>query len=143
MENSASQIKTPRVSRGLMRKSLKLLHMEYKPSELADELGINPKTIYRTWLEAGLPFRRDKSGHVWIVGTEARAWVEKMTTKRKGEKQETLELTEAFCLTCNQKVELKEYVKRRVGNTGQIKGPCPSCRRELRRFVKLTDLKNL
>ena len=38
----------PKVTRGLMRKSILLLNMEYKPSELAEELGVTEKTVYKT-----------------------------------------------------------------------------------------------
>ncbi len=130
----------PKVTRGLMRKSILLLNMEYKPSELAEELGVTEKTVYKTWLLSGLPFRKDKTGHVWIVGTQARAWLEVIATQSAVKPKQALLSGQGFCLSCRQAVTLENTTKRRWGRAGVLKGTCPLCGNDVRRAIKLTEV---
>lgn len=70
-----------------MRRALKLLHMRYKPSEVADVLGVGVQTVYRVWIPAGCPSDKDSSGALWIVGTELRAWMEDVEDVRRSSKK--------------------------------------------------------
>jgi hypothetical protein len=137
---SGKHATAPRVSRATMRKSLLLLNMEYKPSELAAELNITDKTIYQTWLPAGLPFRKDSTGHVWIVGATARAWLEAIPTQSAEKPKISLAPGEAFCLTCRGAVFVSNPAKRRFGRAAVLTGVCPVCGRELRRMLKASEL---
>jgi hypothetical protein len=46
----------------------RMLDMQYRPSEIADEIGVCTDTICRSYLPAGLPCTRDEKGNVWIHG---------------------------------------------------------------------------
>lgn len=135
-----STVQTPRIARGVMRRSLKLLEMEYTPAELADELGVSPKTIYTSYLPAGLPFRKDGTGHVWIIGTSARAWLEGATQHSVEKPVPPLGKDDAFCVKCRQVVTMDKISRRRFGRAGIMSGICPKCGREARRFIKLAEL---
>lgn len=132
-------INAPRVKRGLMRKSLKLLDMEYSPAELAEELGITSKTIYQSYMAAGLPVRKDATGHFWIVGTDARAWLEEMTQHSPEKPVQPVGKDEAFCVKCG-RVTLANPARRRFGRAGMLFGDCPKCGIRVRRFIKLSEV---
>lgn len=80
-----AEVKTPRFDRGTMRRAIRLLWMEYRVSEMAEVLRVNPQTIYRSWIPEGCPHRKDEGGAIWIVGTEFREWAEAcVASRRKG-----------------------------------------------------------
>ena len=52
-----------------------LLDMEYKPAELAAEVGFSRKQIYRIYRKMpGFPCRVDGTKHLWINGADFRNW---------------------------------------------------------------------
>ena len=57
-----------------------LLPMLYRPSELAEELGVSAAVV-REWIDKGLPHQRDHRGHLWIDGRQVTEWV-KVTRQR-------------------------------------------------------------
>jgi hypothetical protein len=114
--------------------------MEYKPSELADELGVAVKTIHQSWLPAGLPFRRDKTNHIWIVGTEARAWLDTIATQSIYKPKKKLEAGQAYCIKCKKAVTPIDATRRRFGKAGMLKGRCPACGQELRKLIKASEI---
>lgn len=60
---------------GRQRNRLKrLLDMEYKPSELAQELGINLDQIYLVYIKLGCPHKRDGKRYIQINGKEFQSW---------------------------------------------------------------------
>jgi len=138
--NPGKSISAPRIKRGMMRKSLRLLEMEYTPSELAEELGCTPKTIYHSYLPAGLPFRKDKTGHIWIVGTSARAWLEKMTQHSAEKPVDPVGKDEAFCTHCKDRVKLVNPTRRHFGRAGLMAGTCPNCGKDIRRLIKFSEV---
>lgn len=56
------------------QKLRRLLYMQYRPSELAEELDIDISLIYKSYIPKGCPHSKDATGHIWIVGTEFREW---------------------------------------------------------------------
>jgi len=50
----------------------RLLWMYYSPSELADEIGCNVDTIYKSYIPAGCPHTRDERGRIWIKGVRTK-----------------------------------------------------------------------
>jgi len=102
-----------------------LLPMLYKPSELADDLGIPERTL-RDWLaKFGAPHQRDDSGHVWVNGIEFAAWVQQM---RQPKKQASLLPNQAYCFRCKQPVEMLN--PQPASKTGKVKlmaATCPQC----------------
>jgi hypothetical protein len=123
-------VRMPRIDRGVMRRAVRLLEMPYKPSELADALGVSVQTIYQSHLPAGCPHRRDDDGHIWIVGSEWRAWAEEMAEKSKHrQEKEPLDPDEAFCLHCRKRTKMVDL---NIGaeihrNLVQLTGKCQFC----------------
>ena len=64
----------PRLSHRQALKLAGLLPMEYRPTELARQIGCHRSTIYECYVPNGAPHRRDEHGHLWIVGTEFAVW---------------------------------------------------------------------
>ena len=127
-----SEERAPRVSRAIIRRSLRLLHMEYKPSEIAEVIGVTPKTIYDTYILAGLPHRRDVAGNIWIVGDEFRQWAETALERGKryaAQKRQPIGEDEAYCLRCKQVRKYKDITKRveLSKNRIMVYGVCAGC----------------
>ena len=115
-------------------KSPGLLHMKYKVSELAQELGIPDRTL-RDWLKRGAPHQRDSRNHIWILGIEFSAWVEAQKNNKNRRKMKD---DEAFCLRCNKIVSLvdPETIKI-VGKLVHFKGRCINCGCKINRGGRL------
>jgi hypothetical protein len=101
-----------------------LLPMLYRVYELATELGIPERTL-RDWLIAGAPFTHDKGEPIWINGKDFATWV---VTQRKVKRDRKLKDDQAYCLRCNDVIEIVNpeviHVKGKLIN---IKGTCPIC----------------
>lgn len=98
--------------------------MEYRPSEVARELGVTKDALYRGWLPAGAPHRRDESGHIWIVGTDLAAWL------RERQRKDTVVLAEgeAYCLRCQAAVVMQSPLTREASLYAVLaRGTCPQC----------------
>jgi hypothetical protein len=86
--------------------------MEYKVSEIAAELKVAEKTIYTTWTLAGMPVRKDKTGHLWIHGESLAAWLNKhLADSTRYKKRTPMQATQAFCVKCRQPVEFSRVTK--------------------------------
>ena len=115
--------RTPKLARDQIIRLGRLIHMEYRPSEIADLLGVNVDTVRRSYLQAGCPHRRDEKGNIWIIGTAFKAWAEEVISDRKHRKSRPMSEDEAWCLKCNQRVEIvnpevkpsNHYLERLVG----------------------------
>lgn len=126
----------------MARRLLKLLHMKYKPTEIALEMGVAVDTIYRSYLPAGAPYEKDAQGNIWIVGNLFAQWAMDcaMTNSRKPAKV-NLKPGEVYCLRCNKIVEMKTPRKGPVNGRGVINlsGRCPVCERRVNRFCRATE----
>jgi hypothetical protein len=106
----------------------RILDMMYKPSEIAEEIGVAQDTVYRSYLPAGLPHERDEQGNVWIHGPAFIAWAKETVTRRKA-KRAGLPDGHAWCMKCNQPVQLVEPEIRTVNRYLELlQAPCPRCR---------------
>ena len=116
----------------------RLLDMEYKPSELAKELGVSVDTIYRSYFPAGAPFRVDSQKRYWIHGLIFRAWVLEYTSQRK--LKQKMNPGQGWCFKCNQVVIIKNPKAKSI-NRGAviIKGICPLCNTRMNRIQKKDD----
>jgi len=120
-------MKEPRLTHTHIIKLGRLLNMLYKPSELAEELGLAQEIIYRSYIPAGLPHFRDASNHIWIHGPAFVAWARARFMKKKSS---TVELPDghAWCMKCNQARPMTEpsivYANRYVEILQSI---CPIC----------------
>ncbi len=130
----------PKLTRGMAAKLRWLLEMEYTPAEIARELGITPKTIKRSYLTAGAPYRRDSRGRVFIVGTHFYQWAEQyaMARSRKRQGYRPMQDEEAYCTRCNKAVVMQSpridgYDSRGVANKS---GRCPDCGGRIFRFIQ-------
>jgi hypothetical protein len=101
-----------------------LLYMRYKPSELAEEIGCNTDSIYRSYIPAGCPHERDDRGFIWIVGTEFRDWA-RVTFGKQGAK---MQAGQAYCFKCRQSVTIVEPVGKPVNRYLALDtGKCSKC----------------
>ena len=80
--------------------------MLYKPSELAEEIGIHVDTVYRSYIPAGLPCIH-RQQDIWIHGPTFVAWAQGTITKHK-KKRAGLPEDHAWCMKCNQPVLMTE-----------------------------------
>ena len=90
--------------------------MEYRPSELAEEIGCDLSTVYQSFIPAGCPHRRDGTGHYWIVGTEFQDWAKRIMKRARRQ----MKAGEAFCFTCDRPVPMKNPVTRPINRVLQM-----------------------
>jgi hypothetical protein len=131
-------VKLGKSSRALMRRSLRLLDMEYKPSEIAAELSTDNRHILRL-VEAGAPARKDEKGRFWIHGRNFALWLENVAPKNDKELKARHEVkdNEAYCVVCRKFVIYKEHLQR-----GRISyGTCPEGHKTARFFSKKSNIK--
>ena len=95
-----------RFTRSQMQRARRLLHMKYKPSEIAEEIGCQVHTIYRVYIPAGCPHERE-GAHFWIVGDLFRDWMlaQHRETKRKGGAK--MKSDQGYCVMCEKAVAMK------------------------------------
>jgi hypothetical protein len=107
-------VKLNKTSRALMRRSLRLLDMEYKPSEIADELNTNPQYILRL-VGSGAPARKDTKGRFWIHGESFARWLADASPKNIKElkARPTIAENETYCLRCKAITTYTETTRRR------------------------------
>lgn len=111
----------------------RLLDMLYKPSEIAEEIGVTPDTVHRSYLPAGLPHLRDDDGRIWIHGPAFVAWARQTISQKK---KDRIGLPEncAWCMKCNQPVELIAPKVKIVNRYIELlQAPCPSCGTKINR----------
>jgi hypothetical protein len=105
----------------------RLLDMLYRPAEIAEEIGVTSDTVYRSYLPAGCPYTRDRSGDFWIHGPAFVAWARATITQKRTRRQ-GLPDGMAWCLKCNQPVELVEPSVRPLNRYLELlTGRCPHC----------------
>ena len=134
MNTTHHRIKLPHC---VIVKSPGLLPMLYKVSELAADLHVPDRTL-RDWLEMGAPCIKDGSNHIWINGREFADWV---TSHRKPKRERRLTDTQAYCLRCNQVVEMVgPEVLPLKGKLVNIRGTCPNCGCVINRGNRIPEL---
>lgn len=110
----------------------RILDMMYKPTELAQEIGVTPDTIYRSYLMAGLPHIRDRKG-IWIHGPAFVSWARQTITKHRRIRSGLPE-SQAWCMKCNSPVEMIDpkikYTNRYIEI---LQSKCPQCERLVNR----------
>lgn len=107
----------------------KLLDMHYKPSEIANIVGFSQRQIYRVYIPLGVPFEKDKTGHLWINGKQFAKWyASKFPKTSLGKKQ-------AFCLTCKQAITFSKATTKQSGNISYLLCKCPKCGRRIAKII--------
>lgn len=116
---------------GRQRNKLKgLFDMEYRPSELADELGIRRNQIYTVYLPLGCPNERDQWNHILINGKDFKKWYLEKYQKTKVANDET------FCRTCQIAVRIENGLELRKGGLTYVISHCPKCGRVISKITK-------
>lgn len=123
----------PRISRAVQRHMLKLLNMEYKPSEIAGELNVKPKTIYN-FIDLGCPCRTDKAGNIWIVGTSFIAWANDQLTLSKNRPRVPIAEDQAYCFHCQTAVKFEKTITKAIGVRTVTYGLCVVCGGKVAKF---------
>jgi phage FluMu protein Com len=114
-----------------------LLNMMYKPSEIAEELGVSVETIYRSYLPAGAPSVVDSKKRVWIHGPAFAKWVEDYVDHRRGRPRLVMLDSEGYCVMCNTVVAMINSRKRDVKKgVARLTGKCPKCGKVVNRFMR-------
>jgi hypothetical protein len=115
---------------GKQRNRLKrLLDMDYKPSELAGELGINLNQIYRVYIPLGCPHQTEGQRHISINGKAFQHWYLEKYQKAKIKDDET------FCKTCRKAVKLVQPSSGKKGGLDYVLSNCPNCGRRISKIV--------
>jgi hypothetical protein len=109
----------------------RLLNMMYRPSELAEELAVDVRQVYRVYVPAGCPHKRDRRRHIWINGVAFRQWYVEVYKRRRMAKDE------AFCLTCRKPVKMANKEKHEKDGLSFWLCDCPHCGRRLARIVNM------
>ncbi len=109
----------------------RLLHMEYTPGEIADELGCTRRKIRRA-INAGCPHRQTDASWYRIVGDQFRDWYQEIIRQRK----RPLGPNEAYCLGCRKTVPLpaNAEVVALPNGAQRVTAPCPTCGATVNRF---------
>lgn len=108
-----------------------LLDMLYKPSELADELGIEKQIIYKYLIPAGMPHVRDETENIWLHGPAVAHWIRNM----KNDGKVNLEANQAYCLKCRDSVLLVKPKQIHRGMITILQSECPNCGKTVNRGV--------
>ncbi len=110
-------------------KLARLMDMQYKPSELAREIGVTADTVTRSYIPAGLPVTKDATGHIWINGLVFAKWAHDLNLERKKSKRAKLPDNQAYCFKCKKPVVFKQ---KSVTPTNRyleiIQGVCLTCK---------------
>lgn len=116
-------------TRSMMQRARRLLHMRYRPVELAKELGCDVVTIYRRYVPAGCPHERDDRDRIWIVGDQFRDWMLAVRRETVAASRAKLGEGQAYCVVCEQAVDMVgELTVRQVNaHLELVQGRCPQC----------------
>ena len=117
---------------GHSQKLARLLDMMYKPSEIADELGVTLDTVRRSYIPAGLPVTKDSTGHTWIHGLTFAKWArESIIARKKNKYEKKCPLDEAYCLSCKKRVKFPYLNPPKIKPNNRfleiMQAPCPIC----------------
>lgn len=85
------------MSRAMTRRSVRLLDMEYKPSEIAQELNCKPSWVVLA-IKHNAPSRKDESGRFWLHGLTFAAWLQTYTAQEKERRH--IKPNECYCVGC-------------------------------------------
>ena len=103
----------------------KLIDMLYTPTEIAAEIKVTRRQIYRVYIPLGCPHIKDAKGHQWINGLAFREWY--LKNYRKIE----IAQNQAFCKTCMGGVEIVNPDRYQVKGATYLICDCPNCGRRI------------
>lgn len=118
----------------------RLMNMRYRPAELAEELGVNVDTVYRSWIPAGAPCVRDNTRSYWIVGTEFAQWAQQEYERNQANKTGLAE-NEAWCMHCCRPAQIIDLSIRRINRHLAMKqGLCAFCGGKVNKAISVKAL---
>lgn len=127
-----------KIMREYIRCLPRLMDMMYKPSEIAEEIGVTTEVITRSYLPDGCPFERDKKGNLWIHGLSFAAWMRAVNDRQRH--LGTLADGEAWCIKCQAAVPLVRPRMRHQGRYTKIyQGKCERCGSKINRAYAASD----
>jgi hypothetical protein len=102
-----------------------ILDMMYKPPELAEEIGVNVDTIYRSWMPAGMPYEIDDRGRYWIHGPAFVGWVK---DGKDAATKDMMAPDQGWCTKCKARVQMKDPTIRPITRSLEMMAsPCVTC----------------
>jgi hypothetical protein len=115
-------------TRSQMQRARRLLYMEYKPSEIAEEIGCDVQSIYKVYIPAGCPHER-RGVHLWIVEDQFRDWMLALQREAAAGGQAKLGEGQGYCVVCERAVDMQEpfTVKPVAAGLELVQGYCPEC----------------
>lgn len=138
-----------RFTRSQVQRAKRLLHMRYRPAELAGELGCSVHLIYRRYIPAGCPCEHDGGGHLWIVGDVFRDWMLLRQREAVADGRAKIGKGQAYCVVCEKGVDVKGPLTARPvsAHLELVQGQCTECgaivcrgQRRVRRDDSQTEL---
>jgi len=115
---------------GFQRNRLKgLLNMMYTPSELAEEVGFSKNQVYRVYLPAGCPNKKDSHNRITIHGTSFKDWYEITYQKIVVGKDQ------AWCVSCKKVVDVSNPERKQKERLVYDLYVCPVCGKRLAKIV--------
>lgn len=114
---------------GYKRLRLKnLLDMLYTPSELAREIGVTVRQMYRVYLRSGCPSIRT-ANRIFINGKAFAEWYFSAYPLI------SMSENEGFCLVCKKPVSMFDRTLKKSGRLSYYVDVCPDCGRKITRIV--------
>ena len=126
------------IRRNLWAQRVKLLDMDYKLSELANELGVTPHYIRIDLIQKrGFPCWHDDTRHIWFNGLEVRKWIEENNQPKNRRKtaENPMKENEFFCVKCRERVECNSYAIIEDRGTVYKKAYCPVCGTRMTKYL--------
>lgn len=106
-----------------------LMDLDYKPSELAEELEISSSRIYNVYLKLDCPHYRTDRDRIFINGKQFREWYDQIYKNRSLEKDQT------FCVSCKKIVKLDNPTRVDKGRLVLYQSDCPNCGKRTSKIV--------
>lgn len=134
----------PRLTHARVHRLKRLLNMNYKITEIAEELGISTSTIYDTYIPAGMPCSQDDKKHYWVNGRAFLEWAQQFVTTRQRKQKPAMETNQAFCTRCNAVITISNgrISQANYNGVARLIGRCPICNSKVSRFVKAKEYEN-
>jgi hypothetical protein len=134
----------PRLTHAKVHRLKRLLNMNYKVTEIAEELDIATSTIYDTYIPAGMPCIQDEKKHYWVNGQDFCEWAQQFVTTRQRKPKSMMASNQAFCTRCKTVIVVSSSRVSQANYNGivRLSGRCSICNSKVSRFVKAKEYEN-